>query len=162
MLLYGAVKFVAYVTWCYLGIKWLSDEATPFPLAVGLGTIRWFLGLVFGFILFFTVQVSSREEAGQTYFFVYSLVRVVEWGFIALIIGVRAREQSSFSLPQTVLWVFLGILLSFGTDLLSPDGMAGRFCLGRCLCFQQFSVWNVARLVSSRVCPFLPLTLENQ
>jgi hypothetical protein len=36
--------------------------------------------------------------------------------------------------PRTWLWILGGIVVSFASDLLSPEGMAGRFCVGRCLC----------------------------
>jgi hypothetical protein len=33
-----------------------------------------------------------------------------------------------------IYWVLGGLVISFATDAVSPDGLAGRFCVGRCLC----------------------------
>jgi hypothetical protein len=36
---------------------------------------------------------------------------------------------------SSALWCVGGMLVSFLTDLLSPEGLQGRFCVGCCLCY---------------------------
>jgi hypothetical protein len=35
---------------------------------------------------------------------------------------------------RLILWVMGGILVSYLSDMVSPEGLAGKFCVGRCLC----------------------------
>ena len=44
------------------------------------------------------------------------------------------RAQAGVPLQRKVAWVLGGIVVSFATDAVSPDGLAGGFCVGRCLC----------------------------
>jgi len=38
------------------------------------------------------------------------------------------------NLVTTLGWCAGGILVSFVADFASPEGVAGHFCVGRCLC----------------------------
>jgi len=53
---------------------------------------------------------------------------------MALVIAGRRRGPFQSSMMTLPLWCAGGIIVSFLTDLLSPDGVQGRFCIGRCLC----------------------------
>ena len=135
MLLYAVVKFLAYSTWCYIGISIITGLKPSLRTAVGLGMVRWLLGMLFGTAIFFSFPVTSSANVASTYFSIYTPVRIVEWGIIAFLIFGRAQDQSgSFSTLRAIAWVIGGIVVSFLTDLVSPEGLAGRFCVGRCFC----------------------------
>jgi hypothetical protein len=44
------------------------------------------------------------------------------------------RQDPQMSARARFAWVLGGLVISFATDAVSPDGLAGRFCVGRCLC----------------------------
>ena len=129
-LVYAVVKFAAYSAWCYAGLAVARSGGAGAVPALRFGAIRWALGLAFGVAVFILVGSIDASAAARTYFLVYSPVRVVEWGIMAWLIRDRARPLST----ALILWCAGGLLVSFLTDLLSPEGLQGRFCVGRCLC----------------------------
>jgi hypothetical protein len=75
------------------------------------------------------------ESVTALYFGVYVPVRIIEWSILAALIASTAPTKRSVARSRGAwLWVLGGIAVSFATDLTSPEGMAGRFCVGRCLC----------------------------
>ena len=77
----------------------------------------------------------DAEAAARTYLLVYSPVRALEWGIMAFVIVKLVRLGFTFGVTGPLLvWCVGGILVSFLTDLVSPEGIEGRFCVGRCLC----------------------------
>jgi hypothetical protein len=135
MLLYAVAKFLAYSAWCYFGISVITSVKPSVPSAIGFGVVRWLFGLFFGMIIFLSVPLDSNANIALTYFSVYTPVRIVEWGIVAFLIFGRAQShEASCSLLRAIAWVVGGIVVSFLSDLLSPEGLAGRFCVGRCFC----------------------------
>ena len=135
MLLYALTKLVVYVLWCSAGIYFLVNKVPSLSTAVGLGVIRWMVGLFFGVIIFLSFPLSSTENAAATYFTVYTPVRILEWGILLFLICSWLKEKPrGLSIWRLVLWIGGGVVVSFLSDLLSPEGLAGRFCVGRCLC----------------------------
>jgi hypothetical protein len=135
ILLYAVVKFLAYSAWCYLGLRLVQSTATTIASALRLGAARWFLGLFFGIAVFFFVGSIDAQAAARTYFLVYTPVRAVEWGIMAFLLAGRRQQQSVATLIlRLALWCVGGMLVSFLTDVVSPEGLQGRFCVGRCLC----------------------------
>ena len=135
ILLYAVVKFLAYSAWCYLGLRMVQSTAVTIAPALRFGAARWFLGLFFGIVVFFFVGSIDAQAAARTYFLVYSPVRAVEWGIMAFLMAGRRPQQSVAPLIlRLALWCVGGMLVSFLTDVLSPEGLQGRFCVGRCLC----------------------------
>jgi len=133
--LYALVKFVAYGVWCYLGLRLVQPAGATAASALWLGTIRWFIGLFFGIAVFFLIGSIDAEAAARTYFRVYSPLRAVEWGIMAVFLAGRLPRGSLRGAGvRLTFWCLGGILVSFLTDLLSPEGLQGRFCVGRCLC----------------------------
>jgi hypothetical protein len=57
-------------------------------------------------------------------------VRMAEWFILALIIGRKSVNQTL----NSIMWCLGGIGVSFAADFASPEGVAGHFCVGRCLC----------------------------
>jgi hypothetical protein len=132
---YAAVKLVAYAGWCLFGLRLAAPDA---PLsarlwlrALGFGALRWLIGLGLGIVLFFAFATESHR-VWTLYVQVYVPVRLLEWGVIGLFLfqpAMRLRAGRWYA------WVAGGVLLSFATDLTSPDMIErGRFCVGRCLC----------------------------
>jgi len=128
---YAAVKLLAYSAWCYAGLRVARPGGAAASAALRFGGVRWCLGLAFGVAVFLFVGSIDASAAARTYFLVYSPVRVVEWGIMAFLI--RDRAHAAPPLPLAF-WCVGGLVVSFATDLLSPDGVQGRFCVGRCLC----------------------------
>ena len=135
LIVYAVAKYLAYSAWCYAGVRLVQVPASGASSALALGALRWLLGLVFGVVVFFGAGSIDPSDAARLYFLIYSPIRLVEWGIMALVIARMATRQSrsapAFSL---FVWCVGGIIVSFLTDLLSPEGMQGRFCVGRCLC----------------------------
>jgi hypothetical protein len=128
--LYVIVKLLCYSGWCWLGLRiWRRAEATV-PKALGYGIIRLAIGIGFGVGVFFSVNVS-RTDLLWKYLEIYAPIRLVEWLIVALMLR---RGSSQFTWGSALLWCLGGILISFAADLASPEGLAGHFCIGRCLC----------------------------
>lgn len=134
MVLYAAVKLLAYCAWCYVALRLVEPGAATLAAAVRLGAARWLLGLGFGVAVFFAIGSIEPQYAARTYFLVYSPVRAVEWAIIAAFIGYRLQQTVTTGNIALPLWCVGGMVVSFLTDLLSPEGLQGRFCVGRCLC----------------------------
>ena len=129
-LLYVAVKLIAYIAWCWLGLRlWRVGSAT-FISAIALGSLRLAIGVVFGVTIFLAGPISD-EHLIWKYIAIYTPVRMVEWFILAALIGRKSDTQTVFNL---VLWCVGGIVVSFVADFASPEGVAGHFCIGRCLC----------------------------
>ena len=135
IVVYAVVKYLAYSAWCYVALRLVQPSIAGVASAARFGAARWTLGLIFGIGVFFSVGSIDAEAAARIYFLVYSPIRVIEWGIMAFLIAGRVsparRAQSTLRLS---VWCIGGMLVSFSTDLLSPEGLQGRFCVGRCLC----------------------------
>jgi hypothetical protein len=128
--LYVAVKLISYVAWCWFGLRlWRTGSASLIKSA-GFGILRLGIGVAFGLVIFFLVQ-AQPEDVLWKYVAIYLPVRMVEWLIMALIIGRKSGRQSAFN---SIAWCLGGILVSFVADFASPEGVAGHFCIGRCLC----------------------------
>ena len=135
MLVYAAVKFFAYTAWCYLGLRSVRAAAGQVAMSIRLGAVRWMLGLLFGVAVFFLIGSIDVEAVARTYVLVYTPVRAIEWGIMIVLIARRSSQAPGARAAVTLgAWYVGGLLLSFATDLLSPEGLQGRFCVGRCLC----------------------------
>src|SRR5712691_8082617 len=89
---YALVKLMAYSAWCSLGLRLAQPGAAGIASSVRLGAVRWCIGLVFGIGVFLFVGSINVDAAARTYFLVYSPVRAVEWGIMALLIANRTRR----------------------------------------------------------------------
>src|SRR5262245_23575269 len=99
------------------------------------GAVRWLLGLAFGLAAAFGLGSVSPQSVTRLYFGVYVLLRVAEWSIMVTLFALGEPAPCTLTRrSKTWLWVLGGIAVSFASDLASPEGMAGRFCVGRCLC----------------------------
>jgi hypothetical protein len=133
-LLYAVIKFVAYVLWCLVGL-YIFRRRPSVAGAIKFGFIRWLLGLVLGIAAAFALGSVAQDDVALLYFGVYIPLRIVEWSIMVALIDKRQPVIQTFrSSPRAWLWILGGIVVSFASDLASPAGMDGRFCVGRCLC----------------------------
>jgi len=134
LLLYALAKFVAYTLWCLLGLHLFAARPSVAG-ALKFGTVRWLLGLAFGLGAAVGLGSVSQQSVAMLYFGVYVPLRVFEWSImVALLARGGLPPRTLIRSPKAWLWVLGGIAVSFISDLASPEGMAGRFCVGRCLC----------------------------
>jgi hypothetical protein len=135
MLLYAIPKYIAYSLWCWLGFRLLAPTYATLLMTAKYGALRWFIGLGFGLLAALALGSVSPESVTALYLGVYVPLRVIEWGIMAVLIQRSSTtDQTLFRNSHAWLWVLGGIVVSFASDLASPEGMAGRFCVGRCLC----------------------------
>ena len=134
MLLYAVAKFVAYAAWCFFGL-YLFRARPSLVGALTFGAVRWLLGLAFGLFAAIVLGSVSVQSVARLYVGVYVPLRVIEWSImVGLVTRGTPSLRTAIRSPAAWLWVLGGIVVSFASDLASPEGMAGRFCVGRCLC----------------------------
>ena len=135
MIFYALVKFAAYCCWCFVGLRIFDPERATVVRSVKYGSIRWLIGLCFGIAAAVALGSVSPESVAKLYFGVYVPLRIIEWAIVVLLMHEASRRASLLlHSPRAWLWVLGGIVVSFASDAASPEGMAGRFCVGRCLC----------------------------
>jgi len=81
--------------------------------------------------MIFVATPVHPEELLWKYLAIYAPVRLPEWLILAAII---LRTSFRNRLRSALLWCVGGIAVSFLADFASPEGVAGHFCVGRCLC----------------------------
>ncbi len=133
-LFYAVAKYVVYTLWCWAGLRAFAPAQASLVRALKYGALRWLLGLGFGLAAGIALGSVSRESVTVLYFNVYTPLRVVEWLVMAVAMHREGSIAAVFRNPWVWLWILGGIAVSFASDLASPEGMAGRFCVGRCLC----------------------------
>jgi hypothetical protein len=129
-LLYVAVKLACYVGWCWAGLRFWQPRSSNVPMAFVFGVVRLVIGVAFGIAIFIVIPAQPSDVLWK-YVTIYTPVRLVEWLIIILIMGRRAPGRT---VATSLLWALGGILISFVADFASPEGVAGHFCVGRCLC----------------------------
>lgn len=135
MIVYALSKFLVYCLWCAVGLRLFAPARLTFVDSIKYGSLRWLIGLGFGVLAAIALGSVSRESVAALYVGVYLPLRVIEWSIMAYLIARPSDSPMSLiGRPSAWLWVLGGIVVSFASDLASPEGMAGRFCVGRCLC----------------------------
>jgi hypothetical protein len=129
-LIYVLIKLAFYAGWCWLGLRVWRPSSLSWGKATAFGVLRLAIGVVFGTVIFFVVRAEPTDLLSR-YLAIYTPVRLLEWLILAWII----RRTSDIKRPGIgLLWCAGGILISFTADFASPEGVAGHFCVGRCLC----------------------------
>ena len=129
-LFYVVAKLFAYMGWCWVGLWIWRTGSSRIKKAVALGFVRLIIGLCFGVAIFLVVSVQP-ENLLWKYVAIYAPVRMIEWLLMAFIFGPKLDARTT---PKSLLWCVGGIVVSFAADFASPEGVAGHFCIGRCLC----------------------------
>jgi hypothetical protein len=134
VLLYALAKFAAYAVWCWPGL-YLFAAHPSLAGALKFGAVRWLLGLAFGVAAAIALGSVSQQSVATLYFGAYVPLRIVEWSIMVALVARGCPEPRAVTRsPKAWLWVLGGIVVSFASDLASPEGVSGRFCVGRCLC----------------------------
>jgi hypothetical protein len=138
LILYVSAKFVAYVTWCFLGLRWArfpGSTGSGILRALGLGTVRvvigWAVGIGVGL-----AGIFLFKNFVAAYFFILVPVRWLEWSAIAPFVfkyddtdEIRAMRMPTSSRY----WRLGGIALSCAIDI--PFLIhGGGFPSGRVFC----------------------------
>ena len=128
--IYVLIKFAFYVGWCWLGLAiWQPDsESRSKPFWFGL--LRLAIGVLFGVTIFIAFPAQA-DDALAKYLEIYTPVRFIEWLILAWLISLNSDDRKS---SNVLAWTLGGIVVSFVADFASPQGVAGHFCIGRCLC----------------------------
>lgn len=129
-LIYVLIKLALYTGWCWVGLRLLRPNAPGWGKATGLGILRLAIGVLFGVSIFIAIP-AQPDDVLWKYLAIYTPVRMVEWLILAWIIRRKSEDKR---LGITLLWCLGGIVVSFVADFASPEGVAGHFCIGRCLC----------------------------
>jgi hypothetical protein len=128
---YVVVKCIAYVTWCFVGLRLLAPEQ-PRPLrrAAPLGVARLGLGVVVGMFIFFAAlsMNNATRNAPLTYLSIDVPVRVVEWVIFHVLVSRTVQW------PRSPAWVLGGVGVSCLADI--PLGImeGGVVPVGRPFC----------------------------
>jgi hypothetical protein len=136
-LVYSMVKFGAYVGWSAFGVKLHGHTTRIFLKGLLFGTVRLFMGLVFGLGAIFILAnavIGVSDSSPATYLIVYVPVRWIEWSLLGLMIDPQRASFKSFlggSSRKSIYWKLGGILISCLADipmLLTLRGLpVGRF-----------------------------------
>jgi hypothetical protein len=88
----------------------------------------------FGFSGFYFFGSVSKDSVATLYVFVYLPLRIFEWSLIGIILT-RGDPTLRIAVrnPKLWLWVAGGVAVSFTSDLLSPEYITDKFCVGRCM-----------------------------
>lgn len=129
-LIYVLIKLAFYTGWCWVGLRLWQPNASRWGRASAFGVLRLLIGVLFGVTIFFVTPVQPQDVLWK-YLAIYSPVRLVEWLILAWILR---RNSPRKNLIETLGWCAGGIVVSFVADFASPEGVAGHFCVGRCLC----------------------------
>ncbi len=128
---YVVVKCIAYVSWCFVGLRLLSSEQ-PRPLrrAAVLGVARFGLGVAVGVFIFIAAlsMNNATRNAPLTYLSIYVPVRILEWGIFHFLISRKIQW------PGSAAWVLGGVVVSCLADV--PLGImeGGVVPVGRPFC----------------------------
>lgn len=146
LIVYVAVKFLAYCTWCALGVRWLDPQGRSIVRSGLLfGFLRLLLGVVAGvsiFLLGGMMHWSAWNNLVLQYLTVYVPVRWFEWGLMELLIVRNQSHGPLLSLlaggdAKSRLWRLGGIVVSHVADLpliLGGGGVHDMLPVGRFLC----------------------------
>jgi hypothetical protein len=136
--IYLAVKAIAYVGWCFAGVRLLDPgRAAPFRRAVGLGLARLGLGIVLGLFIFLAAlsMNNATRNAPLTYVAIYVPVRIVEWMILRVFMTRNPLGVARETLwAKSAFWVGGGVVISCLADL--PLGVmeGGIVPVGRPFC----------------------------
>jgi hypothetical protein len=148
--IYVALKYAAYVAWCWLGLRWLLEMTADSSLRCGLGwgLVRLLMGFGMGGVIAEVVTRLHLEGHGEDfglYLKVYVPVRILEWGFMVALFNATwviqnstRKQKPSGARPRihwgsTLSWVAGGVLISCVADI--PVFMfIGGFPIGRFWC----------------------------
>jgi hypothetical protein len=134
---YLTLKLLAYICWCYRGVRWLSPAADrPLRRGLALGVGRFALGWGVGASMIpFVLVTSAMGRLSLFYFTGLVAVRWLEWGIVQSFVpgnGYRTMDFLTAVNARGRTWRAIGVLLSYLPD--APFLLAYGFPQGRFLC----------------------------
>ena len=137
---YVAIKYAAYVLWCYLGTRIFAIERGG-RSSFAFGALRLLLGVIFGigvFIVGGMMHLNAPSNMFALYLKIYVPVRWVEWSIMAAALASRI-EGARFlwgASNRSRAWRLGGILVSILADLpiILTSGAKEMLPIGRFLC----------------------------
>ena len=153
--LYIVVKYVAYCLWSYYGLKLLRNQS-GIGSAVGFGSARLGLGMLFGISVFFvgaTLHLHVPAHPWTLYLSIYVPLRYVDWTILAALLTASVLVlHVALSFPRPAIAQAFP-LASAGALLLQP-----RLLLLMFLVFlyvgTEFSIWSwtVSKTIKASGC----------
>jgi hypothetical protein len=139
--IYVIVKYLAYCGWCYYGLKKLRGKTSLGP-AIGFGSARLGLGMLFGVGVFFVgggvLHLNVPAHPWTLYLSIYAPVRYVEWTILAALVIAGGSAVRRIGEGVTQRWIVGGILVSHLADLplilFTYEGTKSFLPVGRFLC----------------------------
>lgn len=114
-----------YAYWCYLALNFLEYKNNTTRLCVGLGLLRFFLGLTLGFFVLYLLLTNMPSETWgkpswiNRYLWLSILlspVAALEWGIISFLIGKIIKKHNSkiqkYKIKNNLLWILGGTVIS--------------------------------------------------
>jgi len=141
-LFYVGVKFVAYASWCALGLHVLGHQKPRVGKALGTGLVRLLIGVFFGVGIFLVggmMHLDVPLHPWRLYFGIYAPVRWIEWSIMAVVLA-GSNIHENFLLGSnnaSRLWRLGGIVVSHLADIpliLSAGRVTEMLPVGRFLC----------------------------
>lgn len=138
LVIYIAVKYVAYAAWCALGVHVLRVRSSRLSTSLFWGLIRLLIGVCFGVAVFVVGGMMHLEAPANPllmYFTVYAPIRLVEWSIMTYLIVDNPMVLSTL---RPYAWIVGGIVVSHLADLpmflLMRSGPGDMLPVGRFLC----------------------------
>jgi hypothetical protein len=138
--IYIIVKYLAYCLWSYYGLKLLRNRSGV-GAAVGLGSARLGLGMLFGIGVFLVggmLHLNVPAHPWTLYLSIYAPVRYLEWTILAALMISSGGAARRIREGVTQRWILGGIVVSHLADLplilFTYDGARGFLPVGRFLC----------------------------
>jgi hypothetical protein len=138
LLVYIAVKYVAYAAWSALGVHLLRVARSRLSTSLLFGFIRLLIGGCFGVAVFLVGGMMHLDPPAHPllmYFAVYAPIRLLEWSIMAYLIADSSKSVDSV---KVCLWILGGIAVSHLADipmfLLLHGGPGEMLPVGRFLC----------------------------
>jgi len=142
VVLYIAVKLLAYFCWVYFGLQLFRGDQSPLR-AAAYALFRLFLGFLFGLVIFFLLSLFSPVlgaipmQSVFAYLLIYVPVRWVEWMIMATLLNPNhlSFEQAVTGAGRSDrLWRLGGIAISCIADVPIILFLGGVIPTGRILC----------------------------
>src|SRR6266436_6190487 len=113
-LLYVAVKYVSYASWCLVGVLWFVPDRGYLRGALLFGLGRLLLGMCLGLVIFFLALHlnNSTRNSVLAYGLVYVPVRILEWAVWFRLL--RTRPVGNL---LALTWVGGGVVVSCIADV---------------------------------------------
>ncbi|HWZ99836.1 MAG TPA: hypothetical protein VN025_18910 [Candidatus Dormibacteraeota bacterium] len=145
VVLYIAIKLLAYCGWSYYGLQIFRPNQYPsFSLILGYGLFRFLLGLFFGTAIFVFLLILLSPILNTipmqnvfAYLLIYIPIRWIEWAIVAIKLNpsrLSFEQAVTGANPSDRYWRLGGIAISCVADIPLIIFFGGAIPTGRFLC----------------------------